>query len=374
MQSTAALLWEAARPEVRPSEVREAVDAGAALAQAVRLACLHGIGPMLWRALSESDRLDALAADPDGAAADLRREVDRRCAQARILLPRAVALALEPLAPLEPVVWKGPAVAVRYPDPALRPMSDIDVIVPAARHDEAVKALEAAGWVALARHSRDHYDTGLVHPALPGLPLELHFGLSSWRNRTNKLRADDLWERRRPITVFGTAAFGLAADDEVVALAAHAGKPFHVFSRLMWATDLAIVSRGADWAGVREKAATAACQTVVAVGLRLAAHLGAEPPWWVLELPDSRARRRAIDQILDADWPVDVEDFDLHDRLRYALTDRASRAGMLLAGEVIDAPPGQRLKRLRATLRHGVRAGRDLSWSSRRRFLSRRRA
>jgi hypothetical protein len=246
-------------------------------------------------------------------------------------------------------------------------MADIDVIVPAARHDEAVRALEAAGWTAVPPHSRDHYDTGLVHPTLPGLPLELHFGLSSWRNRPNDLKADDLWARRRPVEILGTPGWGLAPDDEVVAVAAHAGKPFHVFSRLSWATDLAVISEGVEWSAVQRRATETDCKTVVAVGLRLAARLGAEPPWWLVELPESRARRRALDQILDDDWPIGVDDTDLHDRLRYALTDSASRAVVLLAGEIIDATPGTRAHRLASTMRRAGRAARDLTWSRPRR-------
>jgi hypothetical protein len=362
---TAALLWEAARPAVRPLEVITAIKDGADTSRAARLACSHGLGPMLWRALSESGCVDAL---DDAATRDLTNDVGLRRAQTKLLLPKAVALAIEPLtaASLEPVVWKGPAIACRYPEPALRPMADIDMIVPAASHAEAVGVLQHAGWKAIPNHSRDHYDTGLVHPSLPGLPIELHFGLSSWRNRSNRLKSDELWERRRPITLFGTRAFGLSEADEVVAVAAHAGKPFHSFGRLIWATDLAIVAEGVDWRAVRERAIAADCRTVVAVGLRLAARLGADPPWWLVELPESRARRRALDEVLDPDWPADVDEewFNLHDRLRYALTDRVSRAGILLAGEIIDAPPGKRVERMAETLRRAGRAGRDLSWSS----------
>ena len=54
--------------------------------------------------------------------------------EAVLLIPRALALAVRPLtdAGLEPVVFKGPAVAARYPKPGLRPMEDIDLLLPRA--------------------------------------------------------------------------------------------------------------------------------------------------------------------------------------------------------------------------------------------------
>ena len=68
--------------------------------------------------------------------------------EALLLIPRAVALAVRPLteAGLEPLVFKGPAVAARYPEPGLRPMDDIDLLLPAADHRRALDALAGAGW------------------------------------------------------------------------------------------------------------------------------------------------------------------------------------------------------------------------------------
>ncbi|HEX9549347.1 MAG TPA: hypothetical protein VF942_18540 [Acidimicrobiales bacterium] len=37
------------------------------------------------------------------------------------------------------------------------------------------------------------------------------------------------------------AAFGLPIEEELLALAAHAGKPFHQFQHLIWSVDIAVV-------------------------------------------------------------------------------------------------------------------------------------
>src|SRR5581483_1496930 len=254
-------------------------------------------------------------------------------------------------------IWKGPAVSCRYPDPALRPMSDIDIIVPSTVHAESVAAMEAAEWKVVPSHS-GRYDTALSHDGLPGIAVELHFGLEVWQHRANALSSDELWKRRQPAELFGTPVFILADVDEVVALAAHAGKPWHGFTRLLWATDLAVITPEADWGAIRERAMETECKTVVAVALRQAALVGAEPPWWVTELPASGARRRAIDEVLDPDWPIVEETLNLQARLRYALTDRPRRAGTLFIGELLDTPSGRRLEQTKVSFRLATRVAR----------------
>src|SRR5207253_1169413 len=87
------------------------------------------------------------------------REAGMRRAQAAVLLPMAVSLAIEPLTGvgLEPVVFKGPALAARYPSPGLRPMDDLDVLPPAAQHDRGVSLLLRAGRSVVARPGRPRH-------------------------------------------------------------------------------------------------------------------------------------------------------------------------------------------------------------------------
>ena len=141
---TATLLWEACRREPRADSVRRALAGGADIGWAVSAASEQRIGPLLWRALGAAGSLDALG--PDATA--LGGMADAARMEALLLLPRTVALAVRPLtdAGLEPVVFKGPAVAARYPDPGLRPMDDIDLLLPEADHRRALDALGNAGW------------------------------------------------------------------------------------------------------------------------------------------------------------------------------------------------------------------------------------
>src|SRR5438105_2747352 len=102
-ETTAALLWEAARPSPRSSAVRASIDGGADVSTAIRAATTNGVGPLLWRALTLAAVADATT--PDGAA--LAEEARLRRAEALLLYPHAVALSVGPLRDrgLEPRSW-----------------------------------------------------------------------------------------------------------------------------------------------------------------------------------------------------------------------------------------------------------------------------
>jgi hypothetical protein len=246
---------------------------------------------------------------------------------------------------LQPVVFKGPALAGRYPEPGLRPMVDIDVILPAGEHDRGLAALCNGGWEIARLANRQHYDTVLVHDAVPGLCAELHRGLDVWYQRSNRLRGDTLWRRRVAIDCLGTPAFGLRPEDEVVALAAHAGKPYHCFDRLIWTVDLAVVDSAAragghdlDWDLVWHLARAWRCRTVVTVALAQAARLGVAVPPELTVPVGSAVRRAALAPLLGVDWPVVEHEDGLRNRLRYALVDDWSRRLVLFAGSPAPAP------------------------------------
>jgi hypothetical protein len=349
---TATLLWEACRRDPDPAAVRRALDCGADVARVVVAAGEHRIGPLLWRALGAAGARDALgpARDPFGAAADAYRM------EGLILIPRAVALAVRPLteAGLEPVVFKGPAVADRYPDPGLRPMEDLDVLLPRADHARARRALQDAGWRVVRPAGEDLYDTVLSHPEVPTLFLELHYGLERTSQRVTELHPETLWARRQQIDCAGTPAFGLAPDDEIVVLAAHAGKPHHGFVRLVWIADLAMVvgdaaTRGAaiDWDGVHAVAQAARCTTVVGAALALAARVGVDAPLGLFPLPRRGWRGEAMERLLSVTWPLHHLELPGY-QLNYALTDApAQRVKILFVLLASGHGIGRRVRRLR---------------------------
>jgi hypothetical protein len=321
--------------------VTEAIDDGADLEWAAEAAVRHRTGPLLWRALGMAglgDREDLLGGR-------LRANADLWRVQTAMLLPDAVAAAVRPLtdAGLEPLIFKGPALADRYPEPGLRPMDDIDLILPSAQHPTALALLERAGWKVLSERAGVHYDTYLSHPKLPGLPLELHWDVALWRDRANRLRGKAMWRRRTPTSCFGVGAFGLPIEEELVALAAHAGKPFHHFQRLIWSVDISVVINHAggslDWDRLRHTARRDRCGIVLAVALNHARRLGVAVPDALAEVPSGRTRQAILSPLLHEAWPLTDPDPALRHQLRYALSDSWGRQAMLVVGEVTEGKP-----------------------------------
>jgi hypothetical protein len=335
IEPTAHLLWEACRPDPDPAGVRRALAGGADLSLAVTAADEHRISPLLWRALGAADALDALG--PERAA--LHGTADAFAMEGLLLIPRAVALSVRPLTDvgLEPVIFKGPAVAARYPRPGLRPMEDIDLLLPRAHHARALEALTASGWRVVREAEGEQYDTVLAHDEVPSLFLELHFGLEAASQRVTALDPEKLWALRQPAEVAGTPAFVLPQNEELVVLAAHAGKPHHGFVRLVWIADLAMIVRAAeaaghpvDWARVRSVARSTHCLTVVGAALAMARRVGVEAPLEMFPVPTGGWRGEAMDQLLSVTWPLTHLGLPGY-QLNYALADqRAQRVKILL--------------------------------------------
>jgi hypothetical protein len=322
---TALLLWEACRREPRSHVVARLVDSGADLRLAVTASVDHRIAALLWRALESANRVDSLGADIDA----FRAVYDTYRMEAMLLIPRTVALAVEPLTAsgLEPVILKGPALATRYPLPGLRPMDDIDLFLPHRDHVAALRLLGTAGWSIDKPASHDDYDTRLVHREAPSLALELHYGLEHPTQRVTSLDGDELWQRRQPITCNGVQAFGLSTYDELTYLSAHAGKPHHAFVRLIWIADLATVighhvehGESIDWDELRRLARSAGCSTLVSAALALARHAGVDSPADLFPLPTNGWRGSAIRHLTDTSWPLTHQTLPGY-HLNYALTD-----------------------------------------------------
>ena len=344
-EQTATLLWEACRRDPDPAGVRRALAGGADPAWAVRAASDQRIGALLWRALDAAGSLDALGPDQ----ATLGDMADAFRMEAVLLLPRAVALAVRPLTDvgLEPVVFKGPAVAARYPEPGLRPMDDIDLLLPRADHQHALEALGRAGWQVTRPGSAGHYDTVLSHREIPSFLLEVHYGLEEASERATALDSDKLWARRQPLECAGTNAFGLPPVEEIVVLGVHAGKPHHRFVRLVWMADLAMIVGHAkrhdiaiDWDDVLDVARAARCVPVVGAALAMARRAGLDAPDGLFPLPRRGQRGDTVRQLLSVTWPLRQRDLTDY-QFNYALTDgRARRARMLFRHLVL----GHRLR------------------------------
>jgi hypothetical protein len=210
-------------------------------------------------------------------------------------------------------------------------MEDIDLLLPAAQHRPALDALTKAGWVIVRSARREVYDTVLTHPDVPALALELHYGLESSSQRVTTLDATVLWGLRQPLDCLGTSAFGLPPAEEIVYLAAHAGKPHHGFFRLIWIADFAMITGLAaetgsevDWSRVVAVADAGSCTTVVAAALALARRAGVDAPEELFPLPARGWRGSALRHLTDVSWPLTHLQLPGY-HLNYALADTRRR-------------------------------------------------
>jgi hypothetical protein len=108
-----------------------------------------------------------------------------------------------------------------YPDPATRPMLDVDLLVPAPRMAEAARALYAIGF---ARAGKARMLSGYSHAVAfsrGDLVVELHRNIVQ-HNRT-AIRAGDLWQRAVPDPL-GSGGERLDRVDELIVCMVHVAR------------------------------------------------------------------------------------------------------------------------------------------------------
>lgn len=320
---TAALLWAACRPEPDDAAAEQALRRGADLQWASRVAVAQRVSALLWRVAQR------WSTDADGWSPAVREDVSRCKAQTLLLRPRVKSHLLDPLAAagILPLVIKGLALCDRYPDPALRPMDDVDLVVPPETHREAVAALRQSGW-RVAPQQLAPFSTTLTHPEMPGLPVDLHHALAARSEEIFRLNASDLWNARRPVTPLGANSFGLSSEMDLLVVATHAGKLYHNFDRLIWAVDAAVVIQAGgeggtpiDWHRLEELADRAGARSALAVLLAQAMRLGAASPARLRHIGAGPARRRVLDRPRSATWPLEQVVHPERRRLTYAVID-----------------------------------------------------
>jgi hypothetical protein len=196
--------------------------------------------------------LNGLAAEglaiPNSVSARIRSDslaIAASCLRTKALLVRA----LDSMARrgVEPILLKGYGLAKRlYPDPLMRPTSDVDLLARPDQYRDAEQALLEIGLRPTRLEppedaKKDHHapnfwghekwfsgDAGLV---------ELH-----WRPLSgfgSAIGAASAFARRRQGELEGRCVYYLSAEDELVYLAAHAAK--HLLGRLSWLYDIKLL-------------------------------------------------------------------------------------------------------------------------------------
>lgn len=167
-----------------------------------------------------------------------------------------------------PVVFKGAALAhTAYPDPACRPMGDLDLWAAADEMPRAQAALEALGYVQYVKPHRPAAFQAQAEGEIqlcgrtPGSGLvELHWGIfpGEWLRRTAAVEHTEIYARAVPAALVGQPVQILATEDAMLQLAIHLAIT-HQFaaSAVRGLMDIALLARSepVDWTLVVQRAA-----------------------------------------------------------------------------------------------------------------------
>ena len=141
---------------------------------------------------------------------------------------------------------KGPALAETvYAHPALRPCTDLDLLIKRESLRQVDDLLRRLGYRRLAdAHSFRFdlaYDRATLYEGTAGVHVDLHWGLlSDPRYSWNEREGLTVWDRAVPIRVAGQDALGLCPEDLLLYLAVHLAV-HHGLAGLLWYWDLALV-------------------------------------------------------------------------------------------------------------------------------------
>jgi len=286
-----------------------------------RLAWFHRVGPLVYERRAWLG-LDVDAAEPFRrmALATLHRNL--QLAAELKTARRALSEAGVPV-----ILLKGAHLMdAVYRNPALRPMSDLDLLIRPEDAARACHALAAAGFHADPRKAaftgRIDREIRLDKSGVHDLHIELHTDLNR-PTRHHWFPMDALWERSIAYVLDGEPARALSAEDNAVFLAAHAVP--HAFGQLIWLRDIAgLMAAGLDGDELARAASEAHARRAVQAALALAAsHLGAPlPSGFPPDLPKAAAR-------LNLDSPRYSTLASL--RFRAALADTPADAASILA-------------------------------------------
>jgi hypothetical protein len=199
---------------------------------------------------------------------------------------------------IDVIVLKGPALAAEfYSDPAMRPFTDLDLLVRRHDRDRALDVLTGLGYLhgspgrSLAyelEHAPAVYLVGRGEDT-SRLPLDLHWQCVAHPggSRATELAADEIWSRTVPARAAGVSARAFAPEDLLIYLAAHFAI-HHALAGALWQLDLALVLKRhavtLDWDAVGARARRWGAASAVYFALRTVGdRLGVGAPTQVMQ-------------------------------------------------------------------------------------------
>jgi hypothetical protein len=224
---------------------------------------------------------------------------------------------------IDPILFKGAALAyTAYPDPACRPMADLDLWVTEEAMPYARSALSEAGYAEHTKIERPvellRYTSGEVQlvgtSAGQGL-VELHWGTfaGEWLRRTATVDDAGIMRRIRPIRAAGCDSWTLSPEDSILQVAVHSAVNHQMaYPGLRGLLDVALLARteNVHWATLAGRAKTWHIGTATWLVLHLTSALfgldGAQAA--IQALAPSRQRQAALSRFVDAQHVLEGRD------------------------------------------------------------------
>lgn len=268
----------AAGPHCAPCDaVRRFARQGRA---ASRAAVHHGVGPLLHERLSQARLASLLTTVQREALRASFEHAGLRAKELRRMLASVLSELHEAGVPV--VLLKGAALAETvYRSPALRPMTDVDLLVPAADGERAAGVLRELG---LRRADGDPRTFALHHGAPfvgAAAPIELHVDLVPDAG-ARLLPASDVIARSVQITALGGVPARVPAPaDMLLHLCLHATHAHRMRARLLHLMDIRLTLEGDAGVGsldaLVERAVRSDARALAYCALRLAHDLVGAP-------------------------------------------------------------------------------------------------
>ena len=342
-----------ARPELAP------LDAATWHALAT-LALRQRLGPLLYTALQRAPRADAPAAVHGQLA-----QAHCRSAAAALYQQQELAALLRHCAAVRIpcIVLKGSALAATlYPDPALRPCGDLDLLFRPADIPAVVQHLVAAGYVSHTGYkpgvrlpnesSEYHLSRYGLRPAI----VEPHWHITSDPYYMRRIPVSWCWEETAPATVAGVSTQVLTSSALFLHLVSH----YYLHHRgrhLLWSFDIALLlARHAvtwDWDALSVQVERFGLGLFVGKALALVEQVwGVAPPSGCTAALD-RIRPDFGERV--ADWVVQHPDTSIWMIWQAKQTSSTGQRLNLLAKIVLPAPAGLRCLAQRHERRQVVR-------------------
>lgn len=242
---------------------------------------------------------------------------------------------------------KGPVLGeALYRHPALRPYTDLDLLI---RRDHVKRVDELLRALGYRRRADAHsfafdiaYDHATLYEMPAGVRVDLHWGLlSDPRYVWDQREADGIWDRARRIRVAGEDTLGLCPEDLLLYLTVHLAV-HHALVGLLWHYDLYLLLEhwGAtlDWATVSGRASRWRVRGAAYFGLREVARLfGARLPGEVMMTLRPRGPRAAAMAWLLRHRPP-AQRRVLEHLIALLLVDRGRDVLTTVAGVLLPAP------------------------------------